>query len=137
VNSDGTREVRLTYDPGSEADPSWSPSGEQIAYNFRPVGESTHVAIIHADGSDASHPRILTPDALEYNGWPNWSPDGSKLLFQSNRSGNWDIWGMDADGGNQVDLSMTEVYDEEYPAWSPDGTRIAYAKNFDNTRRDI
>jgi len=59
------------------------------------------------------------------NGDPAWSPDGSKIAFDSKRGDNLDIWVMNADGSNQIRLTETEAWDES-PAWSPDGSKIAF-----------
>ncbi len=56
---------------------------------------------------------------------PAWSPDGTLIAFHSVRSGNNDIWVMDADGGNQRQLTRDPA-DERRPAWSPDGSWIAF-----------
>jgi Tol biopolymer transport system component len=59
---------------------------------------------------------------------PVWSPDGKNIAFVSDRSGNWDIWVMKADGSELKPLT-TEPSEERFPAWSPDGQRIAFASN--------
>ena len=56
---------------------------------------------------------------------PVWSPDGSQLVFFSNRTGNWDIWIMNADGSNQVQLT-TDIDHDFQPHWSPDGSQIIF-----------
>jgi len=40
-----------------------------------------------------------------YGWFPAWSPDGTHLVFQSNRSGNFEIWVMHADGSNPINLT--------------------------------
>ena len=57
---------------------------------------------------------------------PAWSPDGSKIAFASNSSGNYDIFVMSADGTNRTQLT-TSTSSDEHPTWSPDGTKIAFA----------
>ncbi len=61
-----------------------------------------------------------------YDGSPSWSPDGQKIAFTSERSGNYDIWVMDADGGNKQQLTRHEGYDSDC-YWSPDGQKIAFS----------
>ena len=53
---------------------------------------------------------------------PSWSPDGSKILFRSNRNGNYEIFIMNADGSDQH--SLTGYSGDSSPVFSPDGTRI-------------
>jgi TolB protein len=57
-----------------------------------------------------------------------WSPDGSKILFTTNRNGNAEIYVMAADGSTPVRLTTTPE-DEASPVWSPDGSRIAFTAN--------
>ena len=65
---------------------------------------------------------------------PSWSPDGTRIAFMSDRDGHvpkgdvlptFEIYVMDADGGNQQNLTNDPSHDM-YPAWSPDGKRIAF-----------
>jgi TolB protein len=49
----------------------------------------------------------------------------SKIVFASNRDGNWELYMMDYDGHNQIRLTFNRVIDY-MPAWSPDGRTIAY-----------
>jgi hypothetical protein len=56
---------------------------------------------------------------------PAWSPDGARIAFESTRDGNSEIYVMNADGSNQVNVSNHPAYDGA-PAWSPDGTMIAF-----------
>ena len=59
---------------------------------------------------------------------PGWSPDDSKIVFQSHRDGNWEIYIMSTDGSNQRRLTDS-LGDDVEPAWSPDGTKIAFTSN--------
>jgi dipeptidyl aminopeptidase/acylaminoacyl peptidase len=58
------------------------------------------------------------------------SPDGTRVAFQSDRGGSSDLYVMNADGSNVVQLTHDTTADVE-PAWSPDGTKIAWASRFD------
>ncbi|MCA9750596.1 MAG: PD40 domain-containing protein [Gemmatimonadetes bacterium] len=60
---------------------------------------------------------------------PVWSPDGTKIAFESHRNGaTYDIWMMDADGANETRLT-TDSNDDRSPTWSPDGDWIAWQSN--------
>ncbi|MBI4564771.1 MAG: PD40 domain-containing protein [Planctomycetes bacterium] len=49
-----------------------------------------------------------------------------KILFETRRDGNWEIYRVNADGSNPVNLTKTEDIDELYPKASPDGRHIAF-----------
>lgn len=56
---------------------------------------------------------------------PEWSPDGKKIAFTSNRDGAKNIYVMNADGSNVVRLTDGSTA-EDVPVWSPDGTKILF-----------
>ena len=65
-----------------------------------------------------------------YDDMPDWSPDGSRIVFSSD-FGDWiDICVMNADGSGQTRLTYGPGY-ESSPDWSPDGSRIAFSLEAD------
>jgi Tol biopolymer transport system component len=56
---------------------------------------------------------------------PAWSPDGARIVFESRREGDADIWIMDADGSGQRRLTA-DAGDETHPDWAPEGDRIVF-----------
>ncbi|MEO2004758.1 MAG: cohesin domain-containing protein, partial [Candidatus Poribacteria bacterium] len=63
---------------------------------------------------------------------PAPSPDGAKILFVSDADGDSDIYVMDVDGTNRVNLTANSVTDG-VPSWSPDGSRIVFDRNTTGT----
>ncbi|HEX3051060.1 MAG TPA: hypothetical protein VHP83_10435, partial [Aggregatilineaceae bacterium] len=57
--------------------------------------------------------------------FPDWSPDSSRIVFNSDRDGDWDIYVINADGTNLQQLTDFPGT-EELPVWSPDGSLIAF-----------
>ena len=61
---------------------------------------------------------------------PAWSRDGSRLAFDSNRGGNYDIYVMNADGSGLFQVTHSSA-DDIFPTWSPDGSRLAFLSSRD------
>jgi Tol biopolymer transport system component len=58
---------------------------------------------------------------------PVWSPDGEKVAFESNRSGNWDIWVYDLASQRTINVSKSRMPEFD-PDWSPGGERIVFTR---------
>ena len=77
------------------------------------------------NGKPPALTRLISSSRLEDT--PNFSPDGKRIVFSSNRSGHWEIWICDSDGGNSVQLtSFGGPYITGTPRWSPDGKTIVF-----------
>lgn len=62
------------------------------------------------------------------NAYPHWSRDGTKILYQSNASGRWHLYVMDADGSRRTQLTSGD-WNDDRADWSPDGSRIAFVSD--------
>jgi Tol biopolymer transport system component len=59
------------------------------------------------------------------NAFPAWSPDAGKIVFQSNRSGDWHLYTMKPDGTEVRDITPS-LKDCRNPSFSPDGTKVVF-----------
>jgi Tol biopolymer transport system component len=134
---DGSAFQRLTTDPGDDAQSAWSPDGSRIAFRSRRTG-NYEVYVMNADGSGQTRLTTTvtgTPTNPPSSSQPGWSPDGRRIIFRSDRDGDYDVWVMDADGAN-VSQVLNDAGDERYPGFSPDCNRIVYRSSRDGDTTD-
>lgn len=148
MNSDGSSPIPVGAPPGVNDYPTWSPDSQQIAWNCT-MGKrhssgrgDFEICVSNADGSGLTQ---LT-DTEGDNKYPAWSPDGSQIAFVSNRNG-WptlpayeplgydpeafgdeEIFIMNVDGTNQINLTNNPREDDSFPAWSRDGQQLIYSR---------
>src|SRR5436190_1121274 len=121
MNADGSGVTQLTSHPFDEYLHLFSPDGSRIAFARCLV--TCDIVLINADGSGE---RTMLND-----GFPGgWSPDGSRITFNSNRGGaGQDVYVMNADGSGVTQLTPNDGFDDTGPVWSPDTTQIAFESN--------
>ena len=110
------------------SDPQISPDGKQVAYVLTTVdleGDRTASSIWLAPTDGKGQPRPLTNAAGKKDRHPRWSPDGQRLLFESNRSGETQLWVIDVAGGEARQLTTVST-GAANALWSPNGTQIAF-----------
>ena len=118
----------------STAPPEVEPPIEngKIAFD-RGGGPLSEVYVMNADGSEQTN----LSNNFGFDGYPSWSPDGTKIAFVSGRDGGFsDIYVMNADGSNPTRLTDNASWDL-FPSWSPDGTKIAFARDVGQFLFDI
>ena len=127
---DGRNVRRLTSDPGTEANPAFSPDGRTIAYSGQydaaSPGWGEDAANVYTIPVSGGEPTRLT----WHPGWDvvrGWTPDGKAVLFSSWREaamgGDTPLFTVPAGGGFSERLPVPYGHDSSY---SPDGARLAY-----------
>ena len=102
--ADGNNQRRLTNNGASDEQPTWSASGQKIAFVSKRDGNK-EIYVMDADGNNQR--RLTNNEATDAS--PAWSPDGRKIAFYSRRDGNNEIYVMDTDGNNQRRLTVKRV----------------------------
>ena len=92
-----------------------SSDGRQVAFTL--TGGQEDLFVIRADGTGL---RQLTDDAYRQRGLA-WLPDSSRIVFQSDRNGHYDLWAMDAGGGTAALLATSPTNAALDPVILPDG----------------
>jgi Tol biopolymer transport system component len=82
-----------------------------------------------APGAPASSAPVVAISSTRSEIHPKFSPDGRRVAFTSTRSGSWEIWVADPDGGNAVKLTSMDATATGGPSWSPDGKWIVFGSN--------
>jgi Tol biopolymer transport system component len=130
--------------------PAWSPDAKKIAFVAgRMTPTSVGIYVMNADGTGAKRitspndPAQCTEGSSANDLKPEWSPDGSRIVFEhqihTDDSGGFDCgldgWGYipqvyvvnaDGTGGRRLDSTRSSFDEGMDPAWSPDGRYVAF-----------
>lgn len=145
ANADGSGVRNLMTSCATSGPSAWTPDGQRIGYTVAAVSsqavQGSNIFTLKPDGSEVT----LLTNFEGRNTFPSWSPDGSKIVFQSDKDDRnpnfcdlprnppckYQIYVMNADGSNIVRLTTGSGNNQRYPAWSPDGKNIAFTSNRD------
>jgi Tol biopolymer transport system component len=128
MRADGTEERNLTNTTEYESFPVWSPDGSRIAFDLQ-IGfcfagfcdpEFDDLFAMSSDGTGRT--RLTNQNGLD-EVFPEWSPDGSKIVFADRG-----LYAVQVDGSG---VSQLTDGPDAAPSWSPDGSKIAF-----ESRRD-
>ena len=101
-----------------------APLGDRLAYVQGRFDANIHRWRRSLPGGSSNPPtRFLSSTKFEHR--PQYSPDGGRIAFISNRSGDRGVWLADADGSNARFLGLGTGTQQDNVSWSPDGRRLA------------
>lgn len=99
--------------------PIISPDGKRVVFEKR-----GQLWVVPVDGSKQAKPLFF---AKGNNGSPQWSPDGSKIVFVSNR-GDHSLIGVFHDSQTPIQWLAPDFSSDQSPCWSPDGRSIVFVR---------
>ena len=108
--------TRLTFDPGLQTEPTFSPDGRSIAYTSNKSG---NFDIWQQPVAGGNAVQVTTDPDSDWQ--PDWSPDGSRIAFRSERGGGG-IFVVPTTGGHEERITDSGFR----PRWSPDGSWILF-----------
>src|SRR5262249_9473012 len=125
---------RVPLPAGEYEDPRLSPKGDMIVMNRQ--DSQTGISNIWLHGPS---PSTLTRFTFEpsFDHYPSWSPDGARIVFDSNRTGPADIFGKPVAGGSEELLLPHSSQGKQPTDWSPDGRFIIYQQLDPKTKWDL
>ncbi len=128
-----TKQVKqLTDGQGDDYNPMYSPDGKYIAFRAYRPDNATHsvLYLMNADGSSLhaiSDPKANATAQV-------WSPDGTLLAYQSDKSGPADIFVYQASSGQTRQVTSSADSAQHYaPTWMCDGTTVVFTSDVSGT----
>ena len=125
MNADGSDQRRLTFTPGYDGGPFFSPDGQRIIWRrFDEKGVIADIYTMKLDGSDV---RRLT-DFGSMSWAPYYHPSGKYVIFTSNKLGfgNFELYLVGTEGGGEpIRVTYSDGFDG-LPVFSPDGKKLCW-----------
>jgi Tol biopolymer transport system component len=115
---------RIAFTGDESTSPAMSRQGSRLAYS-RGTFDRNVWRLELTQGTEAARPTRFIASTRQ-DASAEYSPDGKKVAFYSNRSGNDEIWVCNSDGTNPVQVTSLGGPSSGTPRWSPDGQEIVF-----------
>ncbi|MDE0186179.1 MAG: hypothetical protein OXP71_12130 [Candidatus Poribacteria bacterium] len=122
----GGRPKRLTFDEGPDGHPALSPNGKSMAY-VTTINRVSQIAVL--DFNTGKRRQLTFSPKNDVH--PTWSPDGRRIAFSSNRDGDFDIYIMNRNGTNAINMTDNSPLHDGSPHWSPASQKIVFTSERD------
>ena len=125
IDAAGGEPQPLTVGGSDAVSPSISLAGGRLSYLSRRVNINLWRYPLEGGGQPE---RLISSTRISTE--PDYSPDGSHIVFASERSGSWEIWTARADGSQPLQLTNMPGQQSASPRWSPDSKSIVFDSRF-------
>jgi eukaryotic-like serine/threonine-protein kinase len=121
---------RLQFGAEDVSAPAVARNGNRLAFQRGRYDINIHRLALSDSRVPLARPALFGSSTRNEDA-PQYSPDGTRIAFASDRGGDWSVWVSDADGSNAIELVSGPGTDAGTPRWSPDSTKIAFDWNAD------
>jgi Tol biopolymer transport system component/tRNA A-37 threonylcarbamoyl transferase component Bud32 len=122
----------IAGEPGDYQDLVLSPDGTRVAL-IKKSGQASNIWLL--DLSRETNTRFTSGSAIDVS--PVWSPDGSRIVFSSNRDGGYNLYQKPLNGVKDVEVLLKSSENKNATDWSRDGRFLLYDRSDPKTKAGI
>ncbi len=116
--------IKLTNRAWLQYNPDYSPKGDAVIFTDGPELYGQEIRKLNLETKDIT--QLTDNGPFDYDMQANFFPDGERIVYSSNQSGNYDIWLMDKFGRKKTNLSKSADSFDVLPAPTKDGKNVFF-----------